>query len=87
MTRRLTGKVGETLMGYVVKRIKGRLYVYEQYRRDGKVVTKYVGPLERIIEEWKTLKNMELRGEAPRWWARGDLNPRPPGYEPGALPG
>ena len=21
------------------------------------------------------------------WWARGDLNPRPPGYEPGALPG
>ncbi len=38
-------------MGYVVKRIKGRLYVYEQYRRDGKVITKYVGPLERIAEE------------------------------------
>ncbi len=74
-------------MGYVVKRIKGRLYVYEQYRRDGRVIAKYVGPLERIIEEWKTLRDMGLRGQGPEWWARGDLNPRPPGYQPGALPG
>ncbi len=45
-------------MGYVVKRIKGRLYVYEQYRRNGKVVTKYVGPLERIVEGFKQCQNM-----------------------------
>ncbi len=50
---------------------------YEQYRRDGRVVTKYVGPLERIVEEWKTLKNIGLRGEAPRMVDR-------PGFEPGA---
>ncbi len=29
----------------------------------------------------------ERTGGAQRWWARGDSNPRPPGYEPGALPG
>lgn len=36
-------------MGYVVKRIKGRLYVYEQYRGDGKVATRYVESLEIIV--------------------------------------
>ena len=58
MTRRLTGEVGETIMSYVVKRIKGRLYVYEQYRRDGKVITKYVGPLERIVEGYKRCQEL-----------------------------
>ena len=78
---------GMVVLGYVVKRIKGRLYVYEQYRKDGKVVTKYVGPLERIVEGYKRCQNMGNGGEAPNWWARGDSNPRPPGYQPGALPG
>ncbi len=58
MSSGYVGEGGETVLGYVVKRIKGRLYVYEQYRRDGKVITKYVGPLERIIEEYKRCQNM-----------------------------
>ena len=36
----------------VVERIKGRLYVYLQGRENGKVVTKYLGPLDRIVEGW-----------------------------------
>ena len=35
---------------WVVKRVKGRLYVYMQYREGGKVITKYLGPLDRIAE-------------------------------------
>ena len=41
------------VLGYVVKKIKGRLYVYEQYRSNGKVVTKYVAPLDRVVEGFK----------------------------------
>ena len=48
---------GVIWLGYVVKRIKGRLYVYEQYRRDGKVVTKYIGSLESIVDGYKRFRN------------------------------
>ncbi len=41
-------KTGSTGMTLVVKKVKGRLYVYEQYRFDGKVVTRYIGPLEEM---------------------------------------
>ena len=47
------GVGGAVILGYVVKRIKGRLYVYEQYRENGRVVTRYVGPLEGIVDGWK----------------------------------
>jgi len=33
------------------------------------------------------IKDLLLRGSVLMWWARGDLNPRPPGYQPGAPPG
>ncbi len=74
-------------MGYVVKRIKGRLYVYLQYRENSRVVTRYVGPLERIVEEYKRCKDMGLRCEASAWWTGRDLNPGPLGCKPSALPG
>ncbi|OYT39177.1 MAG: hypothetical protein B6U89_04660, partial [Desulfurococcales archaeon ex4484_58] len=35
-------------MTLVVKRVKGHLYVYEQYRVGDKVITKYIGPLEEL---------------------------------------
>ena len=43
-------------MGWVVKRIRGRQYLYYQRRIAGKVVTKYIGPLDliaRVYLEWK----------------------------------
>ena len=43
-------------MGLTVKRIKGRLYVYEQYRRNGKLVTKYIGPLEEMVRVYQLYK-------------------------------
>ncbi|MEM4429608.1 MAG: integrase [Thermofilaceae archaeon] len=36
-------------MTLVVKRVKGRLYVYEQYRVNGQVYTRYIGPLEELV--------------------------------------
>ena len=49
-------------MGLTVKRIHGRLYVYEQYRVDGRLVTKYIGPLEemaRVYQLYKSLGKVE----------------------------
>ena len=40
MTEQQAGVGGAVFLGYVVKRIKGRLYVYEQYREKSKVVAK-----------------------------------------------
>ncbi|OYT57402.1 MAG: hypothetical protein B6U76_01115 [Desulfurococcales archaeon ex4484_217_2] len=57
---------------YVVKKVKGRLYVYLRGRKsEGKVVTKYIGPPERIVETY-------LESKVNSWWARGDLNPELP---------
>ncbi len=63
-------------LGIVVKRIKGRLYVYEQYRRDGKVITRYIGSLESIVDGWKRCKD-GVEGHSPQLVDR-------PGFEPGA---
>ncbi len=46
----------------VVKRVKGRLYVYDEYRVDGRPVTNYIGPLEemaRVYQVYKTLGKVE----------------------------
>ncbi len=99
MGRGLTTYIGSenvysvVIMGrrYVVKRIRKKLkdgtvktyyYVYEQYRDGDRVPTKYIAPLEEIVEFY--IKHKRKHEER---WARGDSNPRPPGYEPGALPG
>ncbi len=36
-------------MTLVVKRVEDHLYVYDQYRLNGKVVTKYIAPLEELV--------------------------------------
>ena len=49
-------------MTLVVKRIKGRLYVYDEYRVNGKVKTFYIGPLEemaRVYQVYKSLRKVE----------------------------
>jgi hypothetical protein len=72
----------------VVKKIKGRVYVYLQGRENGKVVTKYLGPLDRIVNEWLTCKQLLSEEDLNRgWWTGRDLNPGPLGCEPSALPG
>ena len=102
-------RVGVTYVGIIIKKVKGRYYVYEYARVSGKPIYKYVGPLEEIVRTYEALKagltvNRVFRAKDLRrlsryivdnlmeelkkvWWARGDLNPGPPGYEPGALPG
>ena len=59
----------------VVKRIKAGLYVYLQGREKGKLVTRYLGPLERIVNEWLVCRE-ELSGEELYWgwWTGRDLN-------------
>ena len=49
-------------MAIVVKRVKGKLYVYDQYRVNGRVKTFYIGPLEemaRIYQIYKSLGKVE----------------------------
>ena len=48
--------VGGVTLGLVIKRIKGRLYVYDYVRIDGKPTYKYVGPLEEIVRTYQALK-------------------------------
>ncbi len=60
-------------MALVVKRVKGRKYVYEQYRVDGKVVTRYIGPLEEIVrvyELWKAGQAGQINKRLIRYYAR-----------------
>ncbi len=68
------GSSGVIWLGVVVKRIKGRLYVYEQYRRDGKVVTRYIGSLESIVDGWKRCRN-GVEGRSPRLVGPGGFEP------------
>jgi len=43
-------------MGIYVKRIHGRLYVYEVTKVNGKVTTRYIGPLEKIAYAYELHK-------------------------------
>ena len=58
--------VSEVILTLVVKKVKGKLYVYDQFRVSGKVITKSVVNLLRNLSK----ENLEV-------WRRGrDLNPR-----------
>ncbi len=39
-------------MMLVIKTVKGRKYVYERFRRGGRVYTRYIGPLEEMVHTW-----------------------------------
>ncbi len=55
MREKLTTHKGVSL-AIVVKRVKGRLYVYDQVRVNGKPVTKYIGPLEEMARLYQAVK-------------------------------
>ncbi len=62
MTREKIVSIGRSSLTIVVKRVKGRLYVYDEYRLNGKVITQYIGPLEemaRVFQIYKTLGKVE----------------------------
>ena len=50
-----TGRESLTL---VIKRVKGRPYMYEQFRRGDIVVTKYIGPLEEMVHIYQIYKSL-----------------------------
>ncbi len=58
-------------------RVRYYYHVYEQYRIGDRVITRYIGKLEEIVESYLKIKE----------WTGRDLNPGPPGCKPGALPG
>ncbi len=45
-------------MTLVLKTVKGKKYVYEQFRRDGRVYTQYIGPLEEMVRVWQLYKTL-----------------------------
>ena len=49
------------------------------------VCTKIPLNVKLILASWQSAMGF-LEGRIG-WWARGDLNPGPPGYQPGALTG
>ena len=42
-----------------VKRIYGKLYVYDQWREGGRIVSKYIGPLEKIVDLRRVVKSRD----------------------------
>ena len=67
-------------MVYVIKRIKGKRYVYKQWKINGKTISKYVGSLVKIVNFY-----LENKDSFEKWTGR-DLNPRPSPCEGDALP-
>ncbi len=45
-------------MTLVIKRVKGKPYIYEQFRRGDVVVTKYIGPLEEMVRVYQLYKSL-----------------------------
>ena len=58
MPRQIVSKTGRGTVTLVVKRIKGRLYVYDEYRANGKVHTFYIGPLEEMAQVYQIYKSL-----------------------------
>ena len=62
--------VSEVILTLVVKKVKGKLYVYDQFRVSGKVITKYVGPLEEIVRLYQIAK---IKGQVNYKLSRKEL--------------
>ncbi len=43
-------------LGFMIKRVKGKQYVYEYVRINGRPIVKYIGPLEEIVRTYQALK-------------------------------
>ncbi len=50
--------LGRSRLTIVVKRVKGRLYVYDEYRLNGKVITQYIGPLDEMVRVFQVYKSL-----------------------------
>ncbi len=53
-----TASPGVGTMTLVIKTVKGKKYVYEQYRHGDVVVTKYLGPLEEMVRIYQLYKSL-----------------------------
>ena len=70
-------KSGES-MPYVVKSVRGYKYVYRQFRVGDKIITEYIGPLDKIVDHYLKTKD---------WCGGRDSNPgRPTPTEPQSVP-
>ena len=49
VSRQRVVEVGDASMALVVEKVKGRLYVCDEYRENGRVVTKCIGPVEEMV--------------------------------------
>ncbi len=43
-------------LGFMVKRVKGKLYVYEYVRVNGKPIVRYVAPLEVLVRTYEAVQ-------------------------------
>jgi len=59
-----TVSLGAGRMTLVIKTVKGKKYVYEQYRHGNVVVTKYLGPLEEMVRVYQLYKSLGEGAEA-----------------------
>jgi len=65
--------IGMTL---IVKKVRRKLYVYEQYRIGNRVVTKYIGPLEEIVRVFQLYRlsngqvNYKISKRDLKWMSR-----------------
>ncbi len=49
-------------MGYTLKDVKDNLYVYKEYKINGRVVTRYIGPLKKITRKWQAARVVNSNG-------------------------
>ena len=48
--------IRDIVLGFMIKKVKGKQYVYEYVRINGKPIVKYIGPLEEIVRTYQALK-------------------------------
>ena len=56
LMEKLTTK-GDPALTLSVKRIKNMFYVYDQLKTEGKVVMKYIGSLNRVVDSYRVVNS------------------------------
>ncbi len=76
---------------YKIRQRGKRYYLYKiENDHSGNVRETYVGPLADVVETYEKMKENSsggLRRYPLTKWTGRDLNPGPPGCQPGTLPG